>query len=159
MNVLQFGFHCSALLAVGCAALALHFNDAANDLPALVFIVGHAVLLGGLAIVFGSRRNFGAYESPLQASAVKTASNSSKGAGPAASSSSLRNSKMSSAALKKASSKSVEMESGLLGAAALELVALPSLHSTAAATAAAAYEVDVSSLRVSAVPLDMVFSE
>ena len=46
------------------------------------------------------------------------------------------------------------MESGLLGAAALELVVLPS-HSTAAA---AANEVDVSSLRVSAV-LDIVFSK
>ena len=107
-----------------------------------------------LAVLFACRHNFGAYNtSPLQPSTVKTDSGSSStGAGPA-SALSLRKPKTSSAAQKSASS-SAEMESGLLGAAALELVALPS-HSAAAAANGG----DVSSsLRVSAV-LDIVFSE
>jgi hypothetical protein len=156
VNVLRFGFHGSALLAVGCAALALHLDDAANDLPAVVFIGGHAVLLSALAVLFACRRNFCAYDaSPLQASTVKTdsGSSSSTGAAPNAASS-PRKAQTSSAAQKSASSSSAEMESGLLGAAALELVALPS-HSAAAAANGG----DVSSsLRVSAV-LDTVFSE
>ena len=47
-TVLRFGFHCAALVAVACAALALALDDKANELPAAVFVGGHVALLGGL---------------------------------------------------------------------------------------------------------------
>ena len=142
-NVMRFGFHCSALLAVGCAALALHFDDASNDLPALVFILGHVALLSAFVILSTSRRDFGAYVSPQEDT---TTAMKKKAAGIGSTTASVKSTSSN------CTSASMEMENGLLGAGALELVALPSL------SAAGDGEVNRSKLRVSAM-LDMVLSE